>query len=162
MELLNCSNVTIEGFSSDTLNPAYSQGRVADVNVASDFIVVDVEDGFPLPTAEGSVLFNQTCPDGDPGFCGEIKIIYWDNSTRLMYQGQQMQVRWPTSFSWCCTLDGKSTGFLSVGPTWKRQLPRAEVHRLCSEPNQLGSARRGTRHDLTSGFCITFPYSDLL
>lgn len=89
---MNCTNVTLEGFSSDTLTPPFSQGVLVGVDLAAATLDLEIEAGFPLPTATESPLFNQTCADGNPGFCGEIKVIFWDNATRLMYQGQQMQV----------------------------------------------------------------------
>ena len=54
--------------------------------------MVTIDAGFPAPiaTAAGSPIFNETCPDGSAGVCGEIKMIYWNPTTRLMVQGQQM------------------------------------------------------------------------
>ena len=95
LEFINCSNVTFRGFSSDTLTSPNSQASVVSVGgggscgggrTCGASIVVDVEEGFPLPVGTSSVLFNQTCPYGN-GVCGEIKTIYWDPKTRRMWPG---------------------------------------------------------------------------
>jgi len=105
LEFINCTNVTFVGFSSDTLTSPFSQATLVSVGPGGTCgsrstgatikcgasIVIDVEEGFPLPvdTDGGSVLFNQTCPDGG-GICGEIKTIYWDPKSRRMWPGQPM------------------------------------------------------------------------
>ena len=94
VEILDCVNTTVQGFSMDTIDPPFSQGqlRAFDTNGPDGVVtaVVDIEEGFPLPTPSSSPLFNETCPDGSEGVCGEVKMIYWDPTTRYMVQGQQM------------------------------------------------------------------------
>lgn len=92
VEIVESSNITVEGFAVDTLTPAFSQGTLLSLDAASQTAVVQVAPDYPLPLASDSWLFNQTCNDSGGGaVCGEIKVIYWDPSTRRMCAGQPMQ-----------------------------------------------------------------------
>ena len=88
IDVVGCVNVTLEGFATDTLTPAFSQGELVALDLAARTATLRVEGGFPLPTDPS--LFNQTCPDGSGGFCGEVKAVFWDAATRRMRAGQQM------------------------------------------------------------------------
>ena len=89
IDVEDCQNVTLEGFAVDTLTPAFSQGELLSLDLAAKRATLHVEATFPLPN--DASLFNQTCPDGSGGICGEIKAVFWDPATRRMLQSQQMQ-----------------------------------------------------------------------
>jgi hypothetical protein len=92
VEVISCVNTTVEEFSMDTVVPAFSQGVLKHFDDSGSTLsaLVEIEDDFPAPMTASSALFNETCPDGSAGRCGEIKMIYWDPETRRMVQGQQM------------------------------------------------------------------------
>jgi hypothetical protein len=74
VEVLSCHNASVGGFSMDTVAPPFSQGRLRTFDAASSSLLVEIEADFPLPTqADPSGLFNETCPDGSAGVCGEIQ-----------------------------------------------------------------------------------------
>jgi len=85
VEILSCVDLTLRGVSSDTITAPHSQGKVVSTSLDSDppTIVVDIDDGFPLLTDQ--YLFNKTCPDGKPGVCSEIKVVYWDDRQRIIW-----------------------------------------------------------------------------
>ena len=68
----------------DTLTPAFSQGQLIALDLANKSALLHIEASFPLPDV--ATFFNQTCPDGSPGFCGEIKAVFWDPNTRRILQ----------------------------------------------------------------------------
>ena len=87
VDIDGCTNVTLESFSADTLTPAFSQGTLVSLDLPGGTATLQIEHGFPRPS--DPELFNQTCPGGGSG-CGEVKVVFWDPSTRRMLQGQQM------------------------------------------------------------------------
>ncbi len=85
IDVQSSSNLTLEGFSLDTMSPPFSQGKLIFMSLRDKYLNLEIEEGFPLPT-----LFNQTCSNGSEGICGEIKAVFWDPDTRKILQNQQM------------------------------------------------------------------------
>ena len=88
VRVLSCVDTTLSGISTDTLTPPHSQSRLVSVDAATQRLVVEIEDGFPL--LDDPYLFNKSCAGGRPGVCAEIKVVFWDGATRSMIQSQQM------------------------------------------------------------------------
>jgi hypothetical protein len=91
VEMLSCVDLTLRGVSTDTITMPHSQGTIVSVSTDSSSpptMVVDVEDGFPMP--DDQYLFNTTCADGKPGICAEIKTVLWEADTRLLTRMQSM------------------------------------------------------------------------
>ena len=86
VEVLSCVNVTVEGLSMDTVAPTFGQGKLLSFSRSEAGVtaMVAIDEGFPAPISSASAIFNETCPDGSAGVCGEIKMIYWDPETRQM------------------------------------------------------------------------------
>ena len=84
VDVQGCADGSVGGFTIDTLSPAFSQGQLLALDLKNKTARLRVETGFPLPDTAAS--FNQTCPDGSPGYCGEIKAVFWDPRTRRMLQ----------------------------------------------------------------------------
>jgi hypothetical protein len=106
VEVLSCVNATVEGFSMDTIAPPFSQAKLIafDLGLGTPrptTALVEIEPGFPMPTPTSSPLFNESCPDGSEGVCGEVKMIYWDPTSRHMVQGQQMNSAITTAKTVC-------------------------------------------------------------
>ena len=88
VDVEGCTNLTLQNFAVDTLVPTAAQGQLLHLDLIKQQVTVKIEEGFPLPTDPS--LFNQTCSDGSAGFCGEIKCVFWDKTTRRILQSQQM------------------------------------------------------------------------
>lgn len=80
LEVLQSTNVTVGGFTIDSHQAPFSQGKIVSLNWTQKSIVMRLEEGFLSPTAPA--LFSRS---------GENKVVYWDSKSRLMVQGQQMQ-----------------------------------------------------------------------
>ena len=115
VEILSCVNATVEGFSMDTIAPPFSQAKLVafDLGLGTPrptTALVEIEPGFPMPTPTSSPLFNESCPDGSEGVCGEVKMIYWDPASRHMVQGQQMNSAITTAKTVCNVLANAGGG----------------------------------------------------
>jgi hypothetical protein len=93
VQVLSCVDMTLSGVSTDTITPSHSQSKFVSIthsstNPRNAKLVVDIEDGFPL--LDDPYLFNETCADGEPGVCSEIKAVFWDAATRTIARPQQM------------------------------------------------------------------------
>ena len=118
-QVLSCVNLSVGGFSMDTLQPAFSQGTLLSVDIEASVAVVRVEDSFPLPLATaaaegGSPIFNDTCPDGSSGVCGEVKTIFWDAASARMLFGQPMNEPIDTTLTRCAGPSIRTTASWSL------------------------------------------------
>eukprot|EP00937_MAST-01D_sp_MAST-1D-sp2_P005933 g5933.t1 len=128
IDLEGCANVTLRGFDTDTVTPAFSQGTLVSLDASRSTATYAVEPGFPR--ADDPFLFNQTCADGSPGYCGEVKAVFWSSTTRRMLQGQQM-----TNPMQNVTCDGGgSAGGAGAGATCTVALPALDAGWASSPP----------------------------